>query len=373
MTDRKKKMATRVEREEEAEIHGDVLEAIFSHVPSVDLVSASHVSESWHGAVATSLRHPKPWLILHTQSTRPPHALAALAYDPRSDVWMRIRRPPIEHVAALRSSSTANMLYMLSPSAFAFSTDRLHSDWRSVTPPRVWRTDPIVARVAGAVVVAGGACYFEDDPLAVELYDLRERAWRTCKSMPPSLKDSASSSWLSAAATQEKLFLVEKQTGLTHWFDPEANSWSGPIALNPSQPVQSCHVSYSSFTGLILVGICPIGNGETIKMWRIGENDFSIEEIGEMPEDLVAGLKSDSEDFSIDVRLAGNFVYVYNSAAAEEVVACELAGECRWWKVRNVVERDGMILNTLVFTCAEVGIGELERVMTTKGWRFEVV
>ncbi|KAG6396494.1 hypothetical protein SASPL_142645 [Salvia splendens] len=131
--------------------------------------------------------------------------------------------------------------------------------------------------------------------------------------MPRSLKDSASSLLLSAAATEEKLFLVEKQTGLTHWFDPEVNSWSDGIALNPSQPIQSCHVSYSSSAGLILVGICPIEDGETIKMWRIGENDFSIEEIGEMSEYFVAGLKSDSEDFSIDVRLAENFVLVYNS------------------------------------------------------------
>nr|QNT17567.1 Kelch repeat F-box 3 protein [Salvia miltiorrhiza] len=372
-------MATRLNQEEEAEIHGDVLETVLSHVPSVDLVSASHVSKWWRGAVSSSLRHqnpPKPWLILHTQSTRPPHATAAHAYDPRSDVWIRIRRPPIEYVAALHSSSAASLLYMLSPSAFAFSTDPLHSDWTIASPPRVWRMDPIVARVGGAVVVAGGACYFEDDPLAVEIYDLRTRAWRAGESMPPTLKDSAAAAWLSAAATVEKLLLVEKQTGLTHWFDPISNSWSGPIVLKPSQPVRSCHVSFSSSSGLIMIGICPIENKETVKLWRIGENDFSFEEIGEMPEECVAGLKSDSVDFSIDVRVASNLVYVYNSPAAEEVVACEITtggGGCRWWKVRNVVARDGMILNTSVFTCAEVGIGDLQRAITAKSWQFEVV
>lgn len=369
-------MATRRNEEEEAEIHGDVLEAILSHVPSVDLVSASHVSKWWRGAVASSLRHnnpPKPWLILHTQSTRHPHATAAYAYDARSDVWIRIRRPSIEYVAVLRSSA-ANCLYMLSPSSFAFSVDPLHSDWCAVSPPRVWRQDPIVAKVGGAVVVAGGACYFEEDELAVEIYDLQQRDWRRCESMPPTMKDSAASTWLSAAATDEKLFLVDKQNGLTHWFDLENESWSGPFVLNPSQPVRSFRIGCSG-GGLILTGICPIENDETIKLWRIGETDFNLEEIGEMPEEFVSGLKNDSEDFSIDIRAAGSLVYVYNPSAAEEVVACELTagGGCRWWKVRNVVARDGMITMTSSITCAEVGIGELQRAMTAKSWRFEVV
>lgn len=360
---------------EEAEIHGDVLEAVLSHVPSVDLVSASHVSSCWRGAVSSSLRHhnpPKPWLLLHTQSTRSPHATTSHAYDPRSGVWINIRRPPIEFVSALRSSA-ANFLYMLSPSSFAFSLDPLHSDWCTVAPPRVWRQDPVVARVGDAVVVAGGACYFEDDPLAVEIYDLRARAWCTCDSMPPALKDSASSPWLSAAATNEKLVVVEKQTGLTHWFHPETRSWSGPFVLSPSQPVRSYHIGCSG-SRLILIGIIPVEQGETVKIWRVLEDDFSFEEIGEMPGDFVSGLRNSFGDLSIDVRAAGGFVYVYSSSEAEEVVACELkdGGGCRWWKAANVVARGGMISKTAVFSCCEVGIDELQRAMTKKKWRFEV-
>ncbi|KAH6763219.1 hypothetical protein C2S52_020652 [Perilla frutescens var. hirtella] len=369
-------MATRLNPEEEAEIHGDVLEEVLSHVSSVDLVSASHVSKRWRGSVSSSLRHnnpPKPWLLLHTQSTRSPHATVSYAYDPRSNVWITIRRPSIEYVSSLRSSA-ANFLYMLSPSSFSFSLDPLHSDWCAVDPPRVWRQDPVVARVGDSVVVAGGACYFELDPLAVEIYDLRARAWCTCESMPPNLKDSAASQWLSYAATNEKLIVVEKQTGLTHWLDPDTKSWSGPIVLNPSQPVRSYHIGCSGGR-LIVIGICPIENAETVKVWRIGENDFSFEEIGEMPEEFVTGLKSSWEEITIDIRVAGNLVYAYNSSEAEELVACELVGggRCRWWKVRNVVAREGLISKTSVFACSEVGIGELQRAMTMKKWRFEVV
>lgn len=361
--------------QEEAEIHGDVLEAVLSHVPAVDLVSASHVSKWWRSAVSSSLRHhnpPKPWLIIYTQSDRPPHATAAHAYDPRSNVWISIRRPSIEYVSSIRSSG-ANFLYMLSPSTFSFSLDPLHSDWCAVAPPSVWRQDPVVARVGDAIVVAGGACYFEDDPLAVEIYDLRARVWCTCESMPLNLKDSAASQWLSCAATNGKLIVVHKQTGLTHWFDPETKSWSGPFVMNPSQPVRSYHIGCSGGR-LIVIGICPTENAETVKVWRIGENDFSFKEIGEIPEEFVSGLKSSYGEISIDIRVAGNLVYVYNSSEAEELVACELVGAvaCRWWRVGNVVAREGMISKTSVFACSEVGIGELQSVMTTKKWRFEV-
>lgn len=370
-------MATRRSEETEAEIHGDVLEVILSHVPTVDLVSASHVSKWWRGAVSSSLRHsnqPKSWLIIHAQSTRHPRAAAAYAYDARSDVWIRIIRPEIECATAVLRSSAGGCLYMLSPSGFAFSVDPLCSEWYAVSPPRVWRQDPVVAAVGDAVVVAGGGCYFEDDELAVEIYDLNERAWRRCESMPPTMKDSAAATWLSAAATADKLFLVDKQTGLTHWFDPETNSWSGPFALNPDQPVRSFHIGRAG-GGLILTGICPIENEETIKLWRIEGTDHSLEEIDEMPEEFVAGLKNDSEHFSIEIRSAGNLVYVYNPSAAAEVVACELTagGGCRWWKATNPTARDGMIGMTSSFTCAEVGIGELQRAMKAKGYRFEVV
>nr|POE97292.1 f-box/kelch-repeat protein [Quercus suber] len=81
--------------EEEAPIHGDVLEAILTHVPLIDLVRACHVSTSWKGAVFSSLRHlnpVKPWLIVHAQSTRYPYTTTSHAYDPRSHVWVDIEQ-----------------------------------------------------------------------------------------------------------------------------------------------------------------------------------------------------------------------------------------------------------------------------------------
>ncbi|KAI3467551.1 hypothetical protein Pfo_024214 [Paulownia fortunei] len=364
--------------EEELEFHGDVLETVLSHVPLVHLVSASHVSKSWCDAVSSSLRHrnkPRPWLILHTQATRSPYATTTNAYDPRSNVWIRISRPPIDYISALKSSHS-NFLYMLSPSQFSFSFDPLNFNWYHVDPPLVWRRDPIVARVGDSVVIAGGGCDFEDDPLAVEIYNLNTSVWHTCDSMPGSLRDSAASPWLSIAATDEKLIVTDKESGVTHWFDPETKYWSKPFNLCPGQPVSSYNIGCTN-NSLILVGLCRIQNVERVKVWRVGAEDFECEEIGEMPLEYVEKLRSESFGYcSINIRVAGNTVYVYNNTwDVEEVVACELiasGGGCRWWSVRNVVAREGMIADRLVFTCSEVGIDELQRVMRAENRRFEV-
>ncbi|KAG6598226.1 F-box/kelch-repeat protein, partial [Cucurbita argyrosperma subsp. sororia] len=85
------------ERAEECAIGGDILEEIISHVPLVDLVSANSVASSWRSAISTSLLRlntVKPWLMLHSQSTRSPSAVTTLAYDPRSHLWMEVQQTP---------------------------------------------------------------------------------------------------------------------------------------------------------------------------------------------------------------------------------------------------------------------------------------
>ncbi|XVF43967.1 hypothetical protein PTKIN_Ptkin02bG0083000 [Pterospermum kingtungense] len=203
-------------QEEEVEIGGDVLESILCHLPLIHLLPPTHVSKSWNRIVFSSLRHfnkPKLWLIVHAQTSRPPYATTALAYDPRSNIWLRIHQnQPFHYVSSLRSSNST-LLYMLSFSKFSFSFDPLHLTWHQVDPPLVWRTDPIVALVGRRVIVVGGTSDFEDDPLSVEIYDLDTRRWDTCDFMPPILKDSAASTWLFVAADPKKLYAMEQISG----------------------------------------------------------------------------------------------------------------------------------------------------------------
>lgn len=369
--------------EEEDPIHGDMLEEILSHVPLIDLIPTLPVSKSWNQAVHSSLlsrNPPKPWLVVHSQATRHPYATATRAYDPRSRVWINISQPSIKHPSTLRSSSS-NFLYMLSPSRLSFSSDKLNLRWHHVGAPLLWRGDPIVAKVGDSIVVAGGTCDFEDDPLAVEIYSIKNRSWRTCDSLPARLKDTAASTWLSAAATSEKLFVMEKHSGATYWFDLDSSDWSKQCDLRPDQ---RCFYSVIGCVEerLILVGLIgDVENVKKVKVWEVGWDSKSESfdrcmEIGEMPGVLVEKLESETFGISsVNMCLAGSFVYIYNPEKVEEVVACELikGGGCNWGRVHNAVAGGRCGMERVVFTCADVKVEELQQAVRAESRRFEVV
>lgn len=332
--------------QQEAPIHGDILEAIFSHVPLIHLVPASHVSKSWNRAVSSSLTHVtpiKPWLIVLTQNPRASHVTTLHAYDPRSHVWMEIKNHTC-HASPVRSSHS-NLLYTLTAAEFAFSLDALHLNWHHAPSPRVWRVDPVVARVGNLVVVAGGACEFEDDPLAVEIYDTEREVWETCESMPALLKGSTSSSWLSVAVAGETMHVTEKHSGETYSFDTEKKKWKGPFNLRPDESVFHCVTG--TLAGRVMVAgvVGELGNVRGVKLWevRIREGVGSeMVEIGEMPNEMVRRVTSGSEFGSVEVTWIGNFVYVRNTSG-EELVVCEVVNGiwCEWRSVRNAAVNHG--------------------------------
>ncbi|WCJ38479.1 Kelch repeat-containing F-box family protein [Euphorbia peplus] len=321
------------EEEEAIHIHGDVLESIFTHVPLIDLVPAVHVSTSWKRGVLTSLRHlnkPKPWLFLHSQSTRSPYSLSLHAFDPRSHIWIRIiHNRPIKSISPLRSSHS-NLIYMFSPSKFSFSSDPLHPTWHHITAPTRWRSDPIVALVGRRLIVAGGTCDFEDDPLSVEIYDLDSETphWITGDSIPADLKDSASSMWISVAVNGNKMYVMEKSTGVAHCFDPDTKSWSGSFNFHPDKRIFSSAIGFSN-DRLIVVGFIQDDEDEVLrrlKLWEVsGESMELLTEMGDMAEEMVEELRGEEfEMSSAVVNVIGDFVYVSSSCNAENVFVGDL-------------------------------------------------
>ncbi|KAI3435201.1 F-box domain-containing protein [Psidium guajava] len=367
-------------------LHGDVLELTLSHVPLVDLVPAARVSRSWSLAVSSSLSHfrkPKPWLLVHYQSTRSPHVVSTRAYDPRSRVWMDLevgpdRRQPAATLASALRSSHSTLLYGLSPARLSFSSDPLHLTWRHASPPSAWRVDPVVALVGSRLVVAGGACDFEDDPLSVEVYDTQAHTWSVCASMPAPLKDSSASVWLSVAADRRRMYAMEKLTGATHAFDPEVGAWRGPYDLRPDR---DAFYSVIGFAGDRLVVLGLLGNSEDVKgvkLWgSIGVGADKLEEICEMPEELVKELKDDNCCVSsISMCSRGDFVFVYSNSKPEIVFWCERedeSGVWRWGTARDAAARGRNLGQRVAYTCAEVGIRELREAAATGNGRFVVM
>jgi hypothetical protein len=365
-------MATKEVQGKELEdpIHGDILEATLSHVPLIYLVPASYVSKDWNGAVSRSLRHinpVKPWLMVHTQNPRAPHMTKTYAYDPRSLSWIEIHAPQIKHTSALRSSQ-ATLLYTLSPTEFSFSVDPLHLTWHRASSPRVWRVDPIVAHVENHIFVVGGACDFEDDPLAVEMYDIESHNWIRCQSMPEMMKDTTTLTWLSVVVVGEFLYLMVKNTGIMYSFNCKMMTWQGPYDLRGEENVFYYAVGTVQ-NHLMVAGI--IGDAENVKGVKVWEVKDELElglrmvELGVMPKEMIVKLRGESGSEllnSIELVSIGDFVYVYNASEPEEMVVCEVLkrGGCEWWSVTNAVVNDEMRMRRMVLGGADVELEDLK-------------
>ncbi|KAL1365538.1 hypothetical protein HN51_013562 [Arachis hypogaea] len=372
----KEKKLQEHQQENEAPIYGDILEAVLSHVPLVHLVPARHVSKAWERAVSTSLQiNPiKPWLTVHVQSPRAYHVTTSHAYDPRSRAWVRIHAPPINLSSAIRSSHST-VLYAISPGRFSFSVDTLHHDWHHVHPPRVWRIDPVVASVGSKIVVAGGVCDFEDDPLAVEMYDADSGAWIRCQSMPAILKDSSASTWLSVAVTGDMVFVTEKNSGVTYSFDCGAGIWHGPYHLRPDDGVFCCVIGTLRNCLIVAGTIGDAENVKGVKLWKVngelgfGSGEHWCEELAAMPEEMVEKLKGEDgcgAVASVTVTTVGDFVYVGNPSEPEEMVVCEVRenGGCEWWSLRNAVVEEGGRMQRVVVCGSNVGLEDLQRAVS---------
>lgn len=363
-------------------IHGDLLEEVFARVPLIDLASASRVSKSWEFAVLSSLLHinkVKPWLIIQTQNTTSlAKKVKTRAYDPRSGTWVELSRDlsPTKQLNLLQSSGSS-LFYELSSKSLSFSMDPLHQTWHHISPPHMWRVDPIVTLVGPHVIVTGGgSTYWDDDPLIVEMYNMETSHWSTVESMPSIFKDSTSSMWLSTASNQHKMYVTEKASGITYSFSPVTNTWSGPYNLRPEP---SIYFSTTGFAGDDLVLVSLIGHPEnvtTLKLWKINLEIMEPNEIGEIPAELLEKLQGEDSYLLSSITLLGtqDFIYIYNSSDPAEIVFCEFVeGKCIWGSVKNLVLNDDTKIGSkMVMSCGLVEIADLRMAMKSKDFKFVV-
>ncbi|CAH8253326.1 unnamed protein product [Arabidopsis lyrata] len=368
---------------EEVSIDGDILESILSHLPLLDLDSACQVSKSWNRAVFFSLRRLKtmPWLFVYNQRNSPPYTMPAMAvaYDPKSGEWIEIKNEsssPVEHVSVARSSHSA-LLYALSPARFSFSIDAFHLTWQHVAAPRVWRIDPIVAVVGRNLIVAGGVCDFEEDRFAVELLDVEsgDGEWERCESLPDFLYESASATWLSIAASSEKMYLTEKRSGVTCSFDPETRSWTKLLDLCPGEySLYSRSIGFARNRLIMAAIIGDEDNPTGIELWEVIVSDESpmnlkFESIGSMPKtclDKLRGTDSDWPLTSIAFNAVGDMVYIHDAAEnGGDIVAAEIDGGklCKW---RTLPNADATWINKshagerVIVACSNFGFSDLK-------------
>ncbi|KAJ3702391.1 hypothetical protein LUZ61_006096 [Rhynchospora tenuis] len=293
------------------DLSGDVLEAVITKVPTVDLIPASRVSREWYLAVHSSLRHhPRrlPWLLLCHYL--PPNNLcfAIHAFDPLYRTWLSIpRRPfscaPLNHVPArLLSGSNGDRLHALSMSNMAISEDPFGARWRmNAEPPKVWRQDAVLAEVGQWVVIAGGGCfiplYDDEEVRSVEVYDRSTGTWKLAETMPVQFDGSTSATWLSVAASDERLFVMERKTGLVSWFNPKYRNWGPTCQLKSCHDVSSWAIAVGCPKTLLVVGVEAMHNSKlSVRIWEVDVENLQVvdNKCEEMPMEMAKQLFLDN-------------------------------------------------------------------------------
>ncbi|KAI3976355.1 hypothetical protein MKX01_036775 [Papaver californicum] len=332
------------ENGEEAPFQGDILDKIVSHIPTIHLVPSFYVSKSWQRAVVSCARNPqrtKPWLIIYVQSRRNLSLTTTNAYDPSSNTWIEIRGPSTMTDTSQLRSSQSDTLYMITPSKFSFSADPLHEKWLHIVGPRVWRNDPIVAIVGSCIV------------------------------------DSAATTWLSVAVSDQKMFLLEKNSGIFYSLDTSTKRWSGTSGSCVLRPDQSICFSVIGFAGhrLILVGLMgDAENAESLGIWEVNCDSFDCEEIGKMPREMFNMLKNaNSMLLSMIISVAENYIYIYNTSEPRNIFFCDLSvGVFQWGSIRCSFLNDRVLMDRIIFTCSKVSLDDLRKAFWVVSRKFNV-
>ncbi|KAJ1285015.1 hypothetical protein BS78_03G248400 [Paspalum vaginatum] len=384
-------------------LYGDVLEAVVERVPASDLAATARVSREWLRAVRAALRRrPRrlPWLVVHLQARGGGRRCAA-AYDPCAGAWLAVPAPrhaAPSHVRLVRGAR-GDRVCALSLSGLDVAADPLGTAAGvALAAPAVWRVDPVFAAVGDRVVALGGACGLAladgQEAAAVEVHEAGR--WAACDPVPDALRDSAAATWLSAAATDQRVYLVERTTGWASWFDPATRRWGPTRRLGPDPAVTTWgvapgRVGAAGEERLLLFGAkradkeaeCTV----VVQAWEL--DGSTLEETPSAPSDAMPpefserlfprdDIDDDDDDQGLDdaplsIGLCGNASggYVYNAAEpANGAVLYELREEegkakgsatavARWEWVPCAPAVQAEPLARAILACSPMGLDEL--------------
>lgn len=371
-------------------LYGDVLESVVDRVPAADLAATAGVSREWLRAVRSALRRrPRrlPWLVVHLHGRRRRTA----AYDPHSGAWITVQAPrhaTPSHVRLVRGAR-GDRVCALSIAGLDVAGDPLGtSACVAMKAPSVWRVDPVFAAVGDRVVALGGACQLAlaegEDAAAVEVHE--SGSWITCDPMPAELRESAAATWISAAATDQRVYLVDRATGWASWFDPSKRRWGLTRRLRPDDGVSAWGIApgRGGAERLVLFGAKRQGEGAenrvVIQAWEVDGDALDLpagSAHDRMPSEMSGRLfprdedEEDDEEMAPSIGVCGYVTggYVYNAAElGNGAVLYELrdgekgsAAVERWEWVPCAPAVRAEPLGRAILACSPVGLDELSR------------
>ncbi|OAY78601.1 F-box/kelch-repeat protein [Ananas comosus] len=374
-------------------LYGDVLEAVASRVPTLDLVSASRVSREWRRGVRAALRRrPRrsPWLLLRLHRPTSTSASASsrgtlLAYDPHSRTWLpplpHVRGPPRPRTSPPRASPA---LHAASLSAMAVARDPFGATWRAVEARACEGED------AGAVEVRGPG---------------GSDGWEPCDPIPAAFDGSKSATWLSAATSDSRVYITDKNRGWTSWFDLETKKWGPTRQLRPDPAAASFAIGilssgYNNNNNndddrhrhrLVLATAGRREGRVEVRLWEADAETLDVVEgkcaAAEMPKEFAKRMfqditeeESDEDDrswgsssLSVGLCSSGDGGYVYNGSDLRKGMVRFYdyyyyyhdedgrTASCKWeWiGVPMIMQKEKVVDRVVVVGCTVVGLDDL--------------
>ncbi|XP_047092090.1 F-box/kelch-repeat protein At1g23390-like [Lolium rigidum] len=376
-------------------LYGDTLESVVERVPAADLAATACVSREWLRAVRSALRRrPRrpllPWLLVHLHGRR--CRRRTCAYDPHSGAWLTVEAPrqpatssPPPYVRVVHGAH-GDRACALTASSLDVAGDPLGTSAPvSLSPPGAWRADPVLAAVGDRLVALGGACQLLAAPedTGVEVHE--GGSWAACGPMPAELRESAAATWLSVAATEQRVYVADRTTGWASWFDPSKRRWGSTRRLRPDAGVSTWGIAPGrAGAGLVLFGAKRCRGDEAnattakseviVQTWEVDGDALDLSPSGAMamPTEMSGRLfpreDDDDDEVLVSIGVCGNAVggYVYNAAApANGAVFYEMQEGSgvveRWEWVPSAPLLPAEPLGRAVVACSPVAVDMLSR------------
>ncbi|KAG0489237.1 hypothetical protein HPP92_008048 [Vanilla planifolia] len=314
--------------DEESPLHGNVLEAVLDYLPTIDLFESLPVSRSWRRYTSAALhRRSNPVLLTHLLCRRRGLPFATVAYDRYLRTWH-----PIRHVTNL-PHVTCTLLPLALP------LHPLATRWHLIPLNLLDRCDAIVALVGLHLVVAGGVGDLGYRTSTVEVFSIGSTAssWKECQAIPVSLRDSAAATWLAVAASDRRMYVLERGAAATSrlcWFDPALDRW-GPVRVlqlgGGAVSVLALVVGPIGCDGkdrLFVVGSMDSGG---LGMWEVEPESMEVRQIGAMPVEAASRIAGEGveEPPTVGLSSVGGSGFLYDLMGRGEVFFCEF-GHGRW-------------------------------------------
>ncbi|KAF0916764.1 hypothetical protein E2562_011600 [Oryza meyeriana var. granulata] len=240
------------------------------------------------------------------------------------------------------------------------------------------------------MVALGGACHLAltegEDASVVEVHE--HGSWTPCGPMPAALRESAAATWLSAAATDQRVYVANRTTGWASWFDPAKLQWGPTCRLRPDATVSTWGLApgRAGAERLVLFGAKRGGEQAesriVVQSWEVDGDGLGmwppacdVAQQDTMPSEMSERLfpQEEDEDDELEttplIGVCGNAAggYVYNAAdPAIGAVLYELRDKEgtaveRWEWVPCAPAVEAEPLGRVILACSPVGLVELAR------------